>query len=830
MKFEYVELVGYRRFDLNDFTHFEMTITTPTQLILGTNGSGKSSLLSQINVLPGIPSDFHKGGRVVKKLEHRNNHYVLSSDFSKSSPHSFIFNDQELNDGGTITVQRELVKQYFGITNDVQNLIQGVETFTSMSPNRRKEWFIQLCDENYDFAIAVYNKLKERLRDVSGAIKIAKATLVQESEKLIQEETLVKLKEEVDILHEFLSTLLEIRKPVDEELSSLASTQSSLDSKLFETTQQLDKLTQKITTSLKKKEEYEKDILDANKDIDGCTAVINEWQQRHRLNSSKLEVLQKADRNSISELQELIREANARISQYKPQLIVAENIANPQTCLNAFQAISGAVASLTAELPTNPIVDGNRKYSYATLLNKRQELISVRGSLEQIKEELHANANKLEHMLKHKEEPDVQCPRCDHKFSTHYDELTYTVCIKKAETLTEEIKRLTTIENELHEYVDTCATYGNTSRQIQHLFTNVPELTHYLRWFKENGYLEDNPMSSTTGLAQIESDIIARINIQSAQILIAEKSAILESLVKLGSADYNTLAKENQEIDLMLSKITQRLSYANAAKSSALLELDTLTKITQYEATILNILKQKKSINKDTQETLRRTEFNKMIRNVQRDLSEKEKIIGTASLQAEVVRKLSEQIKTLTLEEQDISVIIKRLSPTEGLIAEGLLGFIKNFIDQMNTIIENIWSYELVIQSCEITDGETLDLDYRFPVKIHTQEKPIADVSKGSTGIIEIINLAYRLTAMHFLGMHDYPLYLDEAGSAFDPAHRSEFAKMLTSIVEQSTFSQVYLISHYFDLYGGLPNVETCVLSKLNITPPAVYNKHVVMK
>ena len=66
----------------------------------------------------------------------------------------------------------------------------------------------------------------------------------------------------------------------------------------------------------------------------------------------------------------------------------------------------------------------------------------------------------------------------------------------------------------------------------------------------------------------------------------------------------------------------------------------------------------------------------------------------------------------------------------------------------MNAFIGKVWTYPLVIQSCSVVEGENIDLDYKFPMLINEGESPISDISKGSRGMKEIINLAFRLTAM----------------------------------------------------------------------------------
>jgi ABC-type hemin transport system ATPase subunit len=112
---------------------------------------------------------------------------------------------------------------------------------------------------------------------------------------------------------------------------------------------------------------------------------------------------------------------------------------------------------------------------------------------------------------------------------------------------------------------------------------------------------------------------------------------------------------------------------------------------------------------------------------------------------------------------------------------------------------------------------------------INEGESPISDVSKGSRGMKEIINLAFRLTAMQYLNLQDSALYLDEAGAAFDLEHRKTFLYALKGMIEQKTFSQIFLVSHDFMQYGAMTQSEYCVLNNTNVMVPEKYNQHVKM-
>ncbi|MCT7452053.1 hypothetical protein, partial [Escherichia coli] len=115
----------------------------PVQLILGSNGSGKSSLLPLL--YPTVPerADFDKDGYYEYRCEHRNKQYRLISRLEKGFKHEFYVNDSEnLNGGGTQPAQWKLIEEHFELNDDTIRLLLGYETayqFTEMGPMKRRE-------------------------------------------------------------------------------------------------------------------------------------------------------------------------------------------------------------------------------------------------------------------------------------------------------------------------------------------------------------------------------------------------------------------------------------------------------------------------------------------------------------------------------------------------------------------------------------------------------------------------------------------------------------------------------------------------------------------
>ena len=83
---------------------------------------------------------------------------------------------------------------------------------------------------------------------------------------------------------------------------------------------------------------------------------------------------------------------------------------------------------------------------------------------------------------------------------------------------------------------------------------------------------------------------------------------------------------------------------------------------------------------------------------------------------------------------------------------------------------------------------------------------------------------------MVYLGLDDYPLYLDELAPDLDEKHRINIISFVRSFIESGRCSQCFMVSHYATGYGSFTGSEILVLDDENLlNVPSVYNKHAVI-
>ena len=103
----------------------ELNVNHIVNLLISVNGSGKTSILKEMNPLPPDNGNYKSGGRKYIEMMHHQRHYVLDSYTGKSNGHSFKVDGKELNTGGTLTVQKNLVLQHFNLDANLNKVLSG---------------------------------------------------------------------------------------------------------------------------------------------------------------------------------------------------------------------------------------------------------------------------------------------------------------------------------------------------------------------------------------------------------------------------------------------------------------------------------------------------------------------------------------------------------------------------------------------------------------------------------------------------------------------------------------------------------------------------------
>ena len=108
------------------------------------------------------------------------------------------------------------------------------------------------------------------------------------------------------------------------------------------------------------------------------------------------------------------------------------------------------------------------------------------------------------------------------------------------------------------------------------------------------------------------------------------------------------------------------------------------------------------------------------------------------------------------------------------------------------------------ILPCEVEDGT--DLNYKFKVKVNHTEY-IEDISKLSSSMQEIVNLAFKIVFVKYLNLTSFPLILDEFGRTMDAEHRVAAYDVIDRVLSHS-FEQIVLVCHFESMYSRFVNAS----------------------
>jgi hypothetical protein len=840
-----IELAGYKRLVFNTVAVFKMSFTQVIQMVLGTNGTGKSSLLSELTPLPANGSDFNKGGSKIITISHRGNHYRLVNRFdTQKGWHSFEKNGEELNLSHLQTTQYELCQQEFGYNDNIRRLLQGKIKFSQMLPKARREWLTLLSDVDFDYAIQIYDKLRRELSAASGFLKVQRGRLVVEQQKIITTEEQTRLRNEVTALHTELSKLLAVRKPIEHNLGELKHRQETMLINLEQMSDQLlrtrymapltaygaeelhrnewGELEAPHFTSIEQVDNY---IRILRENLAAKQALLNQSVKEHSQIQETLEVLKQTggvEMKSLSEkLNELIDSKQLTLTKRKLGLAFDD----PIQASIALEACRELLNEVFSQIPENE----DKRFSQAVrekYLGDRKRLQETLHTYKRTLDQLDAQKTHQEHHLANGQ---VECPKCFTRFAPGASE-------RKLEELTTRIKagngKLQEVTEQLSDVdskLEGIDSYGALYRQYAGMVRGYPALRAFWDYLDQEEIPRTSPRMIPALVMQLNNDLQLELEADRIQQEIEKTKQLMHQATLVGNATLAETQAKASEIEAHVEGMTAFIQQLQVRIEEHSRYRKELADAYQLGEKIVKLKDDASKLTETIIETMWMETIHHCVNQLQSQLLRKEETLNEVKEQLRRVKDLEDQITIEERREKALQIAVDTLSPKDGLIAEGLLGFIRTYVRQMNGIIKKIWSYPLVVKECGIADGNGVELDYKFPMLV-ADTLPVSDVSDGSSGIVDVVDLAFMVIAMKYLGLAESPLFADEFTKSFDNEHKKTAMVMIKTLMETTSLTQLFMISHDYQHYSSFANVEVCVLDPKNIVVPDTYNEHVMME
>lgn len=818
----YAECYKCLRFGLKGAEKIIIRPEKKTQMVLGTNGSGKSSLLKFImTVIPPDKSHFQVGGHKIVKVRHNGSIYTISTFYEKSAPkHSFICDKEELNNGGTGSVQKELIRQHFGITQEIHDLITGIEQFTHMSPLRRRDWITKLSATDFSYVLEFFNRVRKGARDADAIMRNSQDRLAGESVKLLSPDEEASLIQRSQEFHEDLNLLIQERSRMDRGEQDVVR----------ELRHKHEELEDRIRQFLKNSRfefvgPYEiHSVEDAYK-------ISNDLRQKLTEHEAVLSELGSRYADLDAKMQE-IRTISGMDERY-----VRQELANVNHEIEELRcSLATGLAPESLLLSRNALVDAENLRmelmhvmpAHAERYNQ-ENASSVRQTLEQLmpkREVLMTRISNIEGRLEHIRACDeVHCPNCHSNFKPGVGD-------SEAESLQAGLLRdqaeLKQVDERLHElqtYLGEWRTYHGHLQEIQALRTRNRELAPLWAYIDQQG-----GVGQGSTLAAPILDFVGDVKTAWKISELTQRAAVLKDSIdrfeKLTGGG-REIADQHIAVQARISETTRAIN--GVQDELALIDdylrknerMDTIYRDLRNDVLHLNRLKD------ELVEVIRQTHIQESISQTQSSLAMINNTLSEQQSQQWLVNDLRKELERSAAEKEVYKMMEEVLSPKDGLIAEQICLFINIIISKVNEVIARVWGFNMGLLPVSLDDG---DMDFKFPIYSGSEDNVTEDISKGSDSMVEIVNQAFRLTAYKMLGLENFPLYIDELGRGFDPVHRANLVFAIKDMIEDPMYSQVFIISHYIDGQNSYPNSEIIVTDDSHIEMQREYNQHVVFE
>jgi energy-coupling factor transporter ATP-binding protein EcfA2 len=817
MKFTYLLLENYKRFSLNNIQRFEYFPEQKVQLILGTNGSGKSSLLKELTPLPPqMKNEYLNGGIKEIHIEHRGSNYKLVSKHDKTTKHSFMLDDEELNPSGTRQIQLSLVEQHFKITPELHDILTGNKTFVNLSVAERKKWFTRISSVDYTYAISVFNKLKDRHRDVLGTIKVLNSKIAQEEAKALSEDEREALVAKIKAINDLITFTLGLKN------NNSGNRVLDLDIEIKNATIEVNKLLDRIETEYSI-DELENNLIRLKADYDTYSKILSTELSELESLIDKENSLKQLTFNDIESVKKAINETKLRITELISKFPFTIEVTDSENFYNAFNTIYTNFTNLLSRLPVD-LDNILNKENYDLNTARANELNDI---ISQLKVHLDNFILQEKDLLHKKDCKEIECPSCNYKWKPGYSE---EKLIKVKNKIDKAVKLLSKSEKELREVEDFISRYKEKESVLNDIKTVIKEwpilkpLWSYLISFN----IIKNPNIVSDELFKVNNIIDSLIEVKSLKELLSRYKEEASLLEKSNLLDIEKDKQKKKELEEKVINLTKKTTVIKNEINYLSSTLDKYKKLDSLTDKLEKLLKHRRINLKEKITQLKNDAYNDIINKCRLELVGLEERLRAADNHHSFINKTKEEIDSLVIKEKTLKILVKEMSPTEGLIAKGLLAFLYDFMDDMADIINQIWSYPLTVYPCVISEDSKVDLDYRFPVLVN-ETITVPDVSKTSGGMQEVINLSFKIVSMLYLGIEDYPLYLDEFGANMDPTHIVEAYKII-DILTNSTFEQIFMVSHFENCYGRFNNADVVVLSSDNLSLPSDFDYNKVVK
>lgn len=789
--------------------------------ILGSNGSGKSSIMRIASPLSGERAMFDDTGSVY--IEYYNDldgiNYGVGYECSGNKlVHHFYKGEEleELNRGGTGKEQDALAEQIFGYTKTIHQCLTGKIKFSLASPSKRASLLQDVVSIDVSEGEKVYDSLRSSYRDLQGAHSHLTNKIIH-SQTLILEEAHVE--ENQELAARCLDGIEYLRQKgtprPNSNWETLLFRFDELSKKLWKETE--DVRTAKHIPSVIQDGDEETILPRLNSQIavlnSGITSMTAEYFELEAslsdgdINHTKLKEDTEAKIKVLKKEEAL--EADA---EFFDDIGENEYVTHEIIISNFYDFMNAELGSKDRSNLTPQICD---------IMNVRRLESELNGWKEQLTMYLNRIESGSAWLIRVKGTDKEECPKCKHQYWKDYDP-------SDVERITNSLDEYRKYPPELERKIDAAETFllsiKDFTRSMELVMVEalkledsigrvvIPYILDQKGLYQPEVFnfnvLMYNIRSVVMRVSKCVANVRVKYDLQYQYDLLRKLDSMLEGNV------YEKLSRRSHELTNLLSTDTELLKVTTQAYKDAEYALS-LRKFYVDAGIRIDLLMDGLLTTTEAMYAVCDFDCNdSTYRELQRRLaSASELLTNNESNRAALATYEADLLETSESMEK-LAILIKELSPQTGLIAQEMTNGINHFTSMMNTTLSDMWTYSMVFEPCDLEKGK---LSYRFPVTVKGG-KPISDIIEGSDGQRQVVDFVFTILYVEQKGLKDFPLILDEPATGLDHKHAEIFFAYVKRLASDKFCSQIFLISHMFGVMGDFAEVDLVVLDEENVS------------
>lgn len=828
-------------------------------LLIGKNGSGKTSILSNLHpfAYPGTMDIRNNTDMILKDNDgykeihilDNDNLYIVKHFYTRSrdsrNVKSFISkNGLEMNPNGNVTSFKEIVELELGLEQDFLKLLRlgsNVTSFIGMKSTERKKFTSSLLSD-VDIFSGFYKKVNDDSRVLKNMIKTSSEKLrrLGIADQMSTAQSLARMTKTLTDLSEKKDTIsMEMGKIkgnmeslYSDTLSQLKLEISNLEMAIKDVEKEKRKLEKEllsieISSSLdyqKEKNRLEKELnnLDTQEAIivSELTLYLNELDSLYSQKETKEENLKYIDSEShIAKLEQMGEVIQSEISELRKELgnLDTNNMISKEEALTILNSLKDVREIILEILSLDQRGEIKAFFTYAkgnvkSIIRKKIEIIDK--SMLAINMQLNQEINeygKNELLVLYQMCDNDECP-----YIKYYDNTCGKVVTKRDELKTKLSKLDTerTFYSNISNIDDLMGTINYILKHIHDVLARSPFIVdHTLIADCLNNKTTDPITTMNWNISNYIAQVECYNEIKDKTVKYEDISKEIEMLRRNSKSldilkeDITGILDRINEVSSMVAEHKQNKEKITACKEDVIERIESIDKVMEINEEIklkdseLNSLNTSLETNKNIliyldDMSTKYDSLQHMFKSTTHEMDELQHQIDDVRMRLKEHDNLTNELKVLDEQYDEIEIIKESLSSNKGIPLLFVQLYLRSTRKFVNELLNIVYKGSLEIEKFEVDDKE-------FSIPYTKDGITADDVIYASQGEQSFISLCLSL-ALIKQSINKYNiLLLDEVDSTLDEESRPLFLTILETYLDQINCEQVFMITHNnaFDNY-----------------------------